>query len=1052
MHRQRWMSYLIGLLVVLLLGIGWIGYQSVYRVAELTENLYDRPVAVWAAVLRIKANVVSMHRSMKDVVLSNAELDIIQHMILVDEAEVKVLADFGLVRDRFVSDPALAEEALRSFLQWRHIRDQVIRLSLEGKQREAAILTQTAGSRQVEEIENKINALQAIAQQKAQAFVTDAQFLRGKTLRFLLLSIGIAFLLALGILWKVVGLEKELQTANRNLENMVAQRTNELASANENLNAQNEEITAMNEELLAQNEEIRAMNEEIELLNQNLMTLNEQLEQRVEERTSDLTAANQELTAQYQEITEIQKSLQRETLLTDALFNSVPGILYLYDEKGCLVRWNKQHEMITGYTAKELSNMTLLDWYKDDPTTAERIAREVERSSREGFADAEADLRRKDGSEIPMYLTAVPLNMDGKTYFAGIGLDITERRRMAQSLAEQEAHLRTLVDTIPDLIWLKNAEGVYLSCNPMFERFFGANEEEIVGKTDYDFVDKELADFFREHDRMAMAAGGPSVNEEWLTFADNGERILVETVKTPMWDSTGQIIGVLGIARDITERKQMENDLAESEARYRAVMEQAPEAVIIFNPDTGALLEANARFTERFGYDLLRDGPLTIYQITADTTANIDLFLERVKKERFLTVQRRTLRHKNGSLVQVERSATMVNYRNSSLVALTIRDVSEEVRREQEIGRDAQLATRVQNALLTSVNPTEHLDVQTVYAPYSYVGGDLYFMDWRYNGQVLRGYIADATGHGLGTALHTSSMHVLMREVNEMDLPLAEQMRWLNQRVGQYFDEGTFAGALAFELDFQVRQLRWVCAGIPEIWIATKNYRGVVTKPGMYLGVSDTETFDAHALPLDAGDSCYFLTDGLTELLVGRPDAPFGDYPAMVDYLQKLAQDAACRDDATALCFHVRSLPQSAVYNNEWPKNMFFSGYGDYQRRKGEIADILAEVTGVAHSIQEVAVNEAIANALECRDGVARQHRAQVGFNRIGKRLVVRVKTSRMGFAGNALVKRLRAKPEELFSFGEDVGMGRGIPIMLSTTYRMMYNNEGTELLLAWKL
>ncbi|MHC1760650.1 MAG: hypothetical protein AB9917_14325 [Negativicutes bacterium] len=106
----------------------------------------------------------------------------------------------------------------------------------------------------------------------------------------------------------------------------------------------------------------------------------------------------------------------------------------------------------------------------------------------------------------------------------------------------------------------------------------------------------------------------------------------------------------------------------------------------------------------------------------------------------------------------------------------------------------------------------------------------------------------------------------------------------------------------------------------------------------------------------------------------------------------------------------------------------------------------------MAHSIQEVAVNEAIANALECRDGVARQHRTQVRFNRIGNRLVVRVKTSRMGFAGNALVKRLRAKPEELFSFGEDVGMGRGIPIMLSTTYRMVYNNEGTELLLAWQM
>ena len=57
-----------------------------------------------------------------------------------------------------------------------------------------------------------------------------------------------------------------------------------------------------------------------------------------------------------------------------------------------------------------------------------------------------------------------------------------------------------------------------------------------------------------------------------------------------------------------------------------------------------------------------------------------------------------------------------------------------------------------------------------------------------------------------------------------------------------------------------------------------------------------------------------------------------------------------------------------------------------------------------------------------------------------------------MGFAGNALLKRLRAKPEELFSFGEDEGMGRGIPIMLSTTDRMIYNDDGTELLLTWRL
>jgi hypothetical protein len=65
---------------------------------------------------------------------------------------------------------------------------------------------------------------------------------------------------------------------------------------------------------------------------------------------------------------------------------------------------------------------------------------------------------------------------------------------------------------------------------------------------------------------------------------------------------------------------------------------------------------------------------------------------------------------------------------------------------------------------------------------------------------------------------------------------------------------------------------------------------------------------------------------------------------------------------------------------------------------------------------------------------------------------VVRVKTTRIGFAGNAMLRRLRVNPADMFAFGEDSGMGRGIPIMLSTTHRMMYNSEGTEIMLVWNL
>jgi diguanylate cyclase (GGDEF)-like protein/PAS domain S-box-containing protein len=138
-------------------------------------------------------------------------------------------------------------------------------------------------------------------------------------------------------------------------------------------------------------------------------------------------------------------------------------------------------------------------------------------------------------------------------------------------LIAEGAFLHTLINTIPDLIWLKDVDGIYRACNPRFERFFGAREKDIVGKSDYDFVDKELADSFREYDRKAMESEGTSVNEEWVTFADDGHRELLETFKSPMHDTAGNLIGVLGIARDITERKRAELQLIESELQYRTL-------------------------------------------------------------------------------------------------------------------------------------------------------------------------------------------------------------------------------------------------------------------------------------------------------------------------------------------------------------------------------------------------------------------------------------------------------------------------------------------------
>ena len=147
-----------------------------------------------------------------------------------------------------------------------------------------------------------------------------------------------------------------------------------------------------------------------------------------------------------------------------------------------------------------------------------------------------------------------------------------ERSRIRQNLAKSEAHLRTLVRTMPDLIWLKDAEGVYQTCNPRFEQFFDADEADIVGKTDYDFVSTELADRFLEHDHTALQAGG-IVYEEEMTFARGGHRGIFETVKTPTYDADGRLLGVLGVAREITERKELERTLQQARVAAEAAAE-----------------------------------------------------------------------------------------------------------------------------------------------------------------------------------------------------------------------------------------------------------------------------------------------------------------------------------------------------------------------------------------------------------------------------------------------------------------------------------------------
>ena len=256
--------------------------------------------------------------------------------------------------------------------------------------------------------------------------------------------------------------------------------------------------------------------------------------------------------------------LRNERDFSDAVLNSLPGVLYLYNQEGRFLRWNDNFEQVTGYSGEEIAKMHPGQFFREDYRSELRTR--IAEVFADGKACLEADFLCKDGTAIPYHFTGVRARVSGQLCLVGVGIDIEQRVQAESARVASEGRYRTLFEHAPDGILIASSDGVYWDANDTMCRMLGCARNDLIGLSGADIVaESELPNI---SSAIGEILDRSHYHREWVFRRKDAGVFPAEVIATQMPDGS-----ILAVVRDITERKANEKALHELNSGLQNMLE-----------------------------------------------------------------------------------------------------------------------------------------------------------------------------------------------------------------------------------------------------------------------------------------------------------------------------------------------------------------------------------------------------------------------------------------------------------------------------------------------